>query len=73
MVARRGFANAKVFSHHGVTEIDPRYLSFSITTDTGAKRDALRQDPKIYGEFCDALLLGGSTRVCLFGGQVASI
>jgi len=51
--------NAEVFVSQGATAINPRYLSFGIRTRTDKERDALRQDPEIYKEFCDLLLTVG--------------
>lgn len=57
--ARRRFANARVFSRQGATRISPGHLAFCILTDTDEQRDRLRQDPKIYEDFRDALIKAG--------------
>ena len=52
-------AGARVFSTQGATRIDPRYLTIWIATNTDDERNRLRKEPKLYEQFCEALVRAG--------------
>jgi hypothetical protein len=54
-IARQRIPSADAFTRQGATAINPRYISFWITTATDKERDLLRQDEAIYRKFRDAL------------------
>lgn len=58
-VAHRRNSKTRVVSRQGATAISPRYLAFSILTDTDRERDLLRQDSEMYEELRGALEKAG--------------